>query len=127
MPSPRRFPLADVLALWTRLSSGAHTAFRWPVARGVAAMTTCSAHAQISAGKPAEVSVNGVSIARDAIVREMQHHAAPKPIAAWQQAARALVIRELLLQEAHRLGVVPQSISDSEGRRETDEVRCSDL
>ena len=41
-------------------------------------MTTCSAHAQIPAGKPAAVSVNGVAIARDAIVREMQHHAAPK-------------------------------------------------
>jgi peptidyl-prolyl cis-trans isomerase C len=84
-------------------------------------MTTCSAHAQIPAGKPAAVSVNGVSIARDAIVREMQHHAAPKPIAAWQQAARALVIRELLLQRAHQLGVTPEPISDAEGRRETDD------
>ena len=68
-------------------------------------MTTCSAHAQIPAGKPAAVSVNGVAIARDAIVREMQHHPAAKPIAAWQQAARALVIRELLLQRARHLGV----------------------
>jgi peptidyl-prolyl cis-trans isomerase C len=73
------------------------------------------------AGRPVAVSVNGVSIARDAIVREMQHHAAPKPIAAWQQAARALVIRELLLQEARRLGVAPQPLSDGDGRRETDE------
>ena len=73
------------------------------------------------AGKPVTVSVNGVSIARDAIVREMQHHPAEKPIAAWQQAARALVIRELLLQEARRLGVVPQPISDGSGRHETDE------
>ena len=84
-------------------------------------MTTCSAHAQIPAGKPAAVSVNGVSIARDAIVREMQHHAAAKPIAAWQQAARALVIRELLLQRARHLGVTPEPISDAEGRRETDD------
>ena len=85
-------------------------------------MTTCSAHAQIlPAGRPVAVSVNGVSIARDAIVREMQHHPAEKPIAAWQQAARALVIRELLLQEAHRLSVVPQPADDGEGRRETDE------
>jgi peptidyl-prolyl cis-trans isomerase C len=84
-------------------------------------MTTCSAHAQIPVGKPAAVSVNGVAIARDAIVREMQHHPAPKPIAAWQQAARARVIRELLLQEARRLGVAPQPASDGEGRRETDE------
>ena len=84
-------------------------------------MTTCSAHAQIPAGKPAAVSVNGVAIARDAIVREMQHHAAAKPIAAWQQAARALVIRELLMQRARHLGVEPEPIRDADGRRETDD------
>ena len=83
-------------------------------------MTTCSAHAPMPAGKPAAVSVNGVAIARDAIVREMQHHPAGKPIAAWQQAARALVVRELLLQEARRLAVAPQPLSE-DGRRETDE------
>jgi peptidyl-prolyl cis-trans isomerase C len=84
-------------------------------------MTACSTHAQIPAAKPMAVSVNGVAIARDAIQREMQHHAAAKPIAAWQQAARALVIRELLMQRARHLGVAPEPISDSEGRRETDE------
>jgi peptidyl-prolyl cis-trans isomerase C len=84
-------------------------------------MTACSAHAQIPAGRPVPVSVNGISIARDAIVREMQHHPAPKPIAAWQQAARALVVRELLLQEARRAGIAPQPVSDASGRRETDE------
>jgi peptidyl-prolyl cis-trans isomerase C len=84
-------------------------------------MTTCSAHAQIPAAKPMAVSVNGVAIARDAIVREMQHHAAAKPIAAWQQAARALVVRELLMQRARHLGVTPEPISDADGRRETDD------
>ena len=84
-------------------------------------MTTCSAHAQIPAGKPAAVSVNGISIARDAIVREMQHHPAGKPIAAWQQAARALVIRELLLQRARAIELAPAPIGDEAGRRETDE------
>jgi peptidyl-prolyl cis-trans isomerase C len=84
-------------------------------------MTTCSVHARIPPGKPVTVRVNGVTVARDAIVREMQHHPAAKPIAAWGEAARALVIRELLLQEARRLGVAPQPLSDSEGRRETDE------
>ena len=82
---------------------------------------TCSAHAQIPAWRPVAVSVNGVTIARDAIVREMQHHPAEKPIAAWQQAARALAIRELLLQRARHLGVSPEPISDAAGRRETDE------
>lgn len=71
--------------------------------------------------RPAPVTVNGVRIARDAIVREMQHHTADKPIEAWQQAARALVVRELLLHEARRLGVTARPISDAEGRRETDE------
>jgi peptidyl-prolyl cis-trans isomerase C len=81
----------------------------------------CAVHTNIPEGKPVTVRVNGTSIARDAIVREMQHHPAPKPIAAWQQAARALVIRELLLQEARRLNIVPQPASDGNGRRETDE------
>jgi peptidyl-prolyl cis-trans isomerase C len=82
---------------------------------------SCSVHVQISAGQLVAVSVNGVSIGRDAIVREMQHHPAPKPIAAWQQAARALVIRELLLQRARQLGVKPEPITASDGRRETDD------
>jgi peptidyl-prolyl cis-trans isomerase C len=51
----------------------------------------------------------------------MQHHPAEKPIAAWQQAARALVIRELLLQRARHLGVTPEPITDHDGRRETDD------
>ncbi len=74
-----------------------------------------------AAPAPPPVKVNGVVIARAAIVREMQHHAASKPIEAWQQAARALVVRELLLQEARRLGVTGEPVSDSDGRRETDE------
>ena len=53
--------------------------------------------------------------------REMQHHPAQKPIAAWQQAARALVIRELLLQRARQLGIEPEPLSDADGRRETDD------
>jgi peptidyl-prolyl cis-trans isomerase C len=81
----------------------------------------CSVHAQIPAGPPVAVSVNGVAIARDAIQREMQHHPASKPVTAWQQAARALVIRELLLQRARHLGVTPEPINDRDGRREADD------
>jgi peptidyl-prolyl cis-trans isomerase C len=51
----------------------------------------------------------------------MQHHPAAKPIMAWQQAARALVIRELLLQRARHLGLTPEPLSDAGGRRETDD------
>lgn len=82
---------------------------------------SCSVHVQFPAGKPVTVTVNGVAIARDAIQREMQNHPASKPIAAWQQAARALVIRELLLQRAKHLGIAPEPISDEAGRRETDD------
>ena len=82
---------------------------------------SCSVHVQFPAGKPVAVSVNDVAIARDAIQREMQHHPASKPITAWQQAARALVVRELLLQRAKFLGLTPQPISDEAGRRETDD------
>ena len=82
---------------------------------------SCSVHVQFPAGKPITVSVNGISIARDAIQREMQHHPGAKPIAAWQQAARALVIRELLLQRAKHLDLAPEPICDTAGRRETDE------
>ena len=82
---------------------------------------SCSVHVQFPAAKPIAISVNGISIARDAIQREMQHHPASKPIAAWQQAARALVIRELLLQRAEHLGLTPEPMSEETGRRETDE------
>jgi len=77
--------------------------------------------ARKAAEMPVTVSVNGMTIAREAIVREMQHHPAEKPIAAWQQAARALAIRELLLQRARHLGLEPEPISDADCRRETDE------
>jgi len=51
----------------------------------------------------------------------VQHHKAPKPIEAWQSAARALVIRELLLQQARNLGISPLPRSDDDGRRETED------
>jgi peptidyl-prolyl cis-trans isomerase C len=51
------------------------------------------------------VTVNGRAISDDAISREMQHHPACSREAAWEAAARALTIRELLLQEAARVGM----------------------
>ena len=44
------------------------------------------------------ISVNGVRIGDDAVAREMQHHPASTRDEAEQQAATALVVRELLLQ-----------------------------
>lgn len=72
-------------------------------------------------GRLKVVSVNGVEIPRAAISQEAQNHPASKPIEAWQAAARALVVRELLFQEAQRRGIVPEPLEDAEGRRETDD------
>lgn len=74
-----------------------------------------------TAAPPSVVSVNGVVIPRDTIAQEIQCHAAPKPLMAWQSATRALVVRELLLQEASRIGLVAEPRTDEEGRRETDQ------
>lgn len=67
----------------------------------------------------AKISVNGVAIARDAISREAQNHPAARPFEAWLAAARALCVRELMLQEARRLAISAEPVSDGEGRRET--------
>lgn len=65
------------------------------------------------------VSVNGVTIPSADIARETQHHQASDPDVAWDLAARALALRELLGQEADRLGIEAEPMEDGEGRRET--------
>jgi peptidyl-prolyl cis-trans isomerase C len=70
--------------------------------------------------RPVPVSINGVAISNADIARETQHHASPDPDDSWALAARALAIRELLSQEADRLGIVAEPIEDDEGRRETE-------
>lgn len=67
------------------------------------------------------VTVNGVAIGKEAIAAEMQHHPAGSPDAAEEEAVRALVVRELLLQEARRNGLEPDPQPDEKGRRETDD------
>jgi peptidyl-prolyl cis-trans isomerase C len=84
-------------------------------------MTSCSARSAISGTARLPVTVNGVTIAHDLISREAQNHPSPKPIDAWRAAARALAVRELLLQEARRLELCPSPIADEKGRRETDD------
>src|SRR5437016_113282 len=71
--------------------------------------------------KPKTVSVNGTVIPREVIAREVQNHPAEKPILAWRAAARALVVRELLLQESRRLDIAAEPLRDAEGRSETAE------
>jgi peptidyl-prolyl cis-trans isomerase C len=82
---------------------------------------SCSVRSVIAGAARVAVTVNGVAIAHDLISREAQNHPAAKPIDAWQAAARALAVRELLLQEARRLGLNCEPAADAEGRRETDE------
>lgn len=68
-----------------------------------------------------EVRVNGVEITREAIAEEIQHHPAPDAETAWTEAARALAVRELLLQEARRIGIAAQPATDEAGRTEIEE------
>jgi peptidyl-prolyl cis-trans isomerase C len=62
-----------------------------------------------------------VEIAPEAIAEEAQQHPSPDGVSAWMAAARALVIRELLLQEARRLGIEAEPECDDGGRREIDD------
>lgn len=68
-----------------------------------------------------EVRVNGVEITPEDIAQEIQHHPAPDAETAWTEAARALAVRELLLQEARRLGLEAKPDEDEAGRVEADD------
>lgn len=58
------------------------------------------------------IRVNDIEIADPAIAAEMQHHPAATQQEAWQQAAHALVVRQLLLDEAARAGIEPDASGD---------------
>ena len=68
-----------------------------------------------------DVQVNGTRIVDAAILAEAQHHPARSPDEAVAAATEALVVRELLLQEAARQSLNPAPAVDDEGRRETDD------
>lgn len=65
-----------------------------------------------------EIRVNGRVLPRRAIAEEAQHHAARTPRAAYEAAARALVIRALLLEEAERRGIAGEPALLAPGKRE---------
>lgn len=69
------------------------------------------------------VFVNGVEIPAGRIAAEAQNHPAPKakPGLAWQAAARALALRELMLQAARARGLTPEPAEIAQGQVETDE------
>ncbi len=70
-----------------------------------------------------EVTVNGETIPHTEIAAEAQHHAAPagKPGLAWRAAARALVVRALLLRAATEAGLTPAPRDLGNGKMETGE------
>ncbi|MCC0056761.1 MAG: peptidylprolyl isomerase [Rhodobiaceae bacterium] len=66
------------------------------------------------------ISVNGVEIREEDILSEAQNHPAVAPGEAVRSAARALVVAELLSQEAARQDILVAPETDDEGRRETE-------
>ena len=82
--------------------------------------TDCTIRAPITLNRR-DITVNGTVISRKSIAQEVQNHTAATPLLAWQAAACALVIRQLLLHEAGRLQIVSDPLSDERGRRETDD------
>jgi len=72
-------------------------------------------------GAMGRITVNGVAVTRKAIAAEVQNFPDGSASAGWAAATRALVVRELLLQEAARLGIVAEPRSDTDGRVETAE------
>lgn len=77
----------------------------------------------ISKEEPEAIAVNGVVISAEAIAAEAQNHPMPKgkPGWAWRSAAHALVLREVLLQQARSKNIKPDPVEISEGLWETDE------
>ena len=81
----------------------------------------CTCHSAIASVPRPLVLVNGTVIPHDLISQETQNHPAQTPVAAWTAAARALVVRELLLQRAKALCLEIEPQVDPRGRRETGE------
>ena len=68
-----------------------------------------------------EVRVNGVEITPEAIAQEIQHHPAPDAETAWIDAARALAVRALLVEDARERGIDAEPELDENGRLEAEE------
>jgi peptidyl-prolyl cis-trans isomerase C len=74
------------------------------------------------------VRLNGVTLPPQMIAAEAQHHPARTPAAAFEAAARALIVRTLLLEEAARLGLDAEPEEIGGGKRELpDEARIRHL
>lgn len=69
----------------------------------------------------AKISINGTPIAEETVLAEAQQHPAKSPGEALLSAARALIIKELLVQEAVGLNIKPEPQRGPDGTVETDE------
>jgi len=67
------------------------------------------------------ISINGIEIPSSAVAAEVQYHPAGSSDEASAEAANALAIKELFLQEARRLRLSATPESDEEGRVETED------
>lgn len=74
-----------------------------------------------------EISVDGVSIPEMEILREAQNHPSENPGQALQAAAQALVIRQLLLNEADRLGISHASMDEDQTSETREEAVIREL
>lgn len=67
------------------------------------------------------IRLNGVSLPAQMIAAEAQHHPSRSPAMAYQAAARAIIIRTLLLEEAQREAITAEAELVSPGKRELDD------
>ena len=67
------------------------------------------------------IKLNGVVLPSHMIAAEAQHHPSQSPPLAFQAAARAIIVRTLLLEEAKREGVVAAPEFVAPGKRELDD------
>ena len=66
----------------------------------------------------AVVRLNGITLPPHMIAAEAQHHPSRTPASAFENAARALIIRTLLLEEAARRGLAATPCEVRQGKRE---------
>lgn len=92
-------------------------------ARAATAQVPAEAQASAEPQMPdlPEISVDGVVIGEAEIRAEMHNHPAPDARRAYAEAARALVIRELLLGAARRRDLRATPETDAAGKREVDD------
>ncbi|WP_198370184.1 peptidylprolyl isomerase [Roseomonas rosulenta] len=60
-----------------------------------------------------DIVVNGTAITARDVAAEMQHHPAPSPETAWTEAARALIVRRLLLDAARDAALAEDDEDDT--------------